>query len=58
MNYWVFNEEQLQRAMAAAADHPDLNEVDVISVKAFLFSTVCRELKMLRGSTDVGKTDD
>ena len=56
MNYWVFNDEMLTRALAALAERADLSADDVETVRAFLYSEVARELKMRRGEN--GKTQD
>ena len=48
MNYWVFNEEQLEKALTLCAEHPDLSVDDVEATRAFLYSQVAQELKMLK----------
>ena len=48
MNYWVFNEEQLEKVLAMVKDDPNLTVDDVEAVRAFLYSQVVQELKMLK----------
>ncbi len=48
MNYWVFNEEQLEKALAMLKDDPNLSEDDLEAVRAFLYSQAAQELKMLK----------
>lgn len=48
MNYWVFNEEQLEKALAMVEDDPNLSVDDVEAARAFLYSQVALELKMLK----------
>lgn len=48
MNYWVFNEEQLEKALALVKDDPGLSDDDVEAVSAFLYSQATIELKMLK----------
>ena len=48
MNYWVFNEEQLEKALALVEDDPNLSVDDVEAARAFLYSQVAQELKMLK----------
>lgn len=48
MNYWVFNEEQLEKALALIKDDPNLSVDDVEAARAFLYSQVAQELKMLK----------
>ena len=48
MNYWVFNEAQLEKALAMLKDDPNLSEDDLEAVRAFLYSQAAQELKMLK----------
>jgi len=53
--YWVFNEEQLEQAVAEylhAAPTPLLSDSAYETITSFLFSSACRKRDMLRCADD------
>ncbi len=48
MNYWVLNEDQLEKAMAMIKEDPHLSVDDVEAARAFLYSEAAIKLKILK----------
>lgn len=51
MNYWVFNADQLERALAVCENHPELG-VDPEQVRRFFGSNVVWESNMTQWAPD------